>query len=33
MDTALSISSFGEDQQGELYLVDHGGSIYRFEAP
>jgi hypothetical protein len=33
MDTALSISSFGEDQQGELYLVDHGGTIYRFEAP
>lgn len=27
--TGLRISSFGEDQVGELYLVDHGGGIYR----
>jgi hypothetical protein len=28
-DTNLSISSFGEDSQGRLYLVDIGGSVYR----
>ena len=22
-------SSFGEDARGELYLVNHGGSVYR----
>ena len=27
-DTDLSISSFGEDSQGHLYLVDLGGSVY-----
>ncbi len=32
--TSLSISSFGEDEHGELYVVDlAGGAIYRFEAP
>ena len=30
MDTAYSISSFGEDEKGELYLVDLGGTIYKF---
>ncbi len=30
MDTAYSISSFGEDEKGELYLVDRGGTIYKF---
>ncbi|MDP8903700.1 MAG: PQQ-dependent sugar dehydrogenase [Chloroflexota bacterium] len=30
MATDLSISSFGEDEQGELYAVDHGGRIVRF---
>jgi len=30
MDTGLSISSFGQDQAGELYVVDRGGAIYRF---
>lgn len=30
LDTALSISSFGTDEQEELYVVDLGGSIYRF---
>ncbi|MGH6899542.1 MAG: PQQ-dependent sugar dehydrogenase [Geminicoccaceae bacterium] len=32
LDTDLSISSFGEDAAGELYVVDHGGAIYRIEA-
>jgi glucose/arabinose dehydrogenase len=26
------ITSFGEDEQGEIYLVDHGGIIYRLAA-
>lgn len=26
------ISSFGEDANGEIYLIDHGGEIYRLEA-
>lgn len=26
-----SLSSFGEDEQGELYLVSLGGTVYRFE--
>jgi glucose/arabinose dehydrogenase len=30
-DTGASISSFGEDSQGELFLVDLGGTIYRLE--
>jgi len=30
-DTPYSISSFGEDDAGELYLVDLGGSVYRFD--
>ncbi|MEO8133369.1 MAG: PQQ-dependent sugar dehydrogenase [Betaproteobacteria bacterium] len=29
LDTALSISSFGEDEQGELYVVNLGGSVSR----
>ncbi len=34
LDTDLQITSFGEDEMGELYVVDHGGSIYRLrEAP
>lgn len=28
--TGYSISSFGEDEAGELYVIDHGGSIYKF---
>ena len=33
-DTALSISSFGEDQNGELYLTDLArGELHRFTAP
>jgi len=27
--TDLRISSFGEDWEGELYVVDHGGEIFR----
>lgn len=29
LDTALSISSFGEDEAGRLYVVDFGGAIYQ----
>jgi glucose/arabinose dehydrogenase len=29
LDTTYNITSFGEDQAGNLYLVDGGGSIYR----
>ncbi len=30
-DTGFAISSFGEDEQGELYLADYNGAIYRIE--
>jgi len=29
LDTTLQISSFGEDHAGEIYVVDHGGAVYR----
>jgi glucose/arabinose dehydrogenase len=32
LETSLRPSSFAEDASGELYLVDHGGSIHRFVA-
>jgi glucose/arabinose dehydrogenase len=32
IDSPLSISSFGEDEQGELYVVHYGGAIYRVTA-
>jgi glucose/arabinose dehydrogenase len=33
LDTELSISTFGDDEAGELYVADHdGGGIYRIEA-
>jgi glucose/arabinose dehydrogenase len=33
-DTSHRISSFGEDEDGELYVLDHGaGEIYRFSGP
>ncbi|MCC6763670.1 MAG: PQQ-dependent sugar dehydrogenase [Deltaproteobacteria bacterium] len=32
-DTTLSISSFGEDRDGELYVVSLGGSINRLRRP
>jgi len=31
MYTAMNISSFGEDEQGELYVVDRSGTISRIE--
>src|SRR5512134_2014715 len=30
--TGLRISSFGEDEAGEIYIVDHRGGIYRLAA-
>ena len=31
MDPTMSISSFGEDERGELYVVDSaGGAVYQF---
>lgn len=32
LDTGMTVSSFGEDEAGELYVIDHSGSIYRLEA-
>ena len=29
LDTDLQISSFGEDRSGELYVLDHGGSVHK----
>jgi uncharacterized repeat protein (TIGR03806 family) len=29
LDSGLSISSFGQGNDGELYVVDHGGALYR----
>ncbi len=31
MKTNLAISSFGEDEAGEVYVVDYAGTLYRFE--
>ena len=31
LSTGLQISSFGEDEQGELYIVDYGGRVYRLD--
>lgn len=31
VDTDWQISSFGEDEAGELYVVDYGGTIYRLD--
>ena len=33
IDTSLSIASFGEDEAGEIYVVDLGGSVYRIKNP
>jgi hypothetical protein len=33
MATAANISSFGEDVNGELYVVDQGGSVLQLAAP
>ncbi len=32
MYTATNIASFGEDEQGELYVVDRGGTVSRIDA-
>jgi uncharacterized protein (TIGR03437 family) len=32
LETSLSPTSFGEDEAGELYLADYGGTIYRIAA-
>ena len=29
--TGFQISSFGEDEQGEIYIVDYGGRLYRLD--
>jgi hypothetical protein len=29
LESGLRIASFGEDASGEVYVVDHGGAIYR----
>ena len=31
MRTGMAISSFGEDEAGELYIIDYGGAIYRID--
>lgn len=33
LDTNLNISSFGEDESGEIYVVGHGGQVYRIVNP
>ncbi|MGZ8421468.1 MAG: PQQ-dependent sugar dehydrogenase [Nitrospira sp.] len=30
--SGFRISSFGEDEAGEVYVVDHGGGVYRLES-
>ncbi len=32
LQTGLNISSFGEDQSGEVYVVDYRGGIYTLAA-
>ncbi len=32
MDSALSISSFGENEAGEVFVCDRGGAVYRLRA-
>ena len=33
LETALSITSFGEDEARELYVADLRGNVYRIETP
>jgi glucose/arabinose dehydrogenase len=33
LDTGLSLTTFGEDEAGELYVADLGGSLYRLVPP
>jgi hypothetical protein len=30
MQTGMQVSSFGEDETGELYLIDYNGTVYKF---
>jgi glucose/arabinose dehydrogenase len=32
LDTSLLVTSFGEDEAGRVYVVDHGGTVYRIES-
>ena len=32
LESGVRISSFGEDENGELYVVDHGGAVYQLVA-
>jgi glucose/arabinose dehydrogenase len=32
-DTSANISSFGESEAGDIYMTDHGGTLYRVVAP
>jgi glucose/arabinose dehydrogenase len=32
LDSKLAVSSFGEDEAGEVYVVDHKGGVYRITA-
>ncbi len=31
MSTEMAISSFGEDEKGEIYVIDYGGILYRLD--
>ena len=31
MNTEMAISSFGEDEAGEVYVIDYGGALYRID--
>ncbi len=33
LNSDMRISSFGEDVHGEVYVIDHGGGVYRLIAP
>lgn len=33
MQAGFRISAFGEDEQGELYVIDHGGAVHRMALP
>jgi glucose/arabinose dehydrogenase len=30
MQTGMQVSSFGEDEMGELYIIDYNGTVYKF---
>ncbi|MBI4473594.1 MAG: PQQ-dependent sugar dehydrogenase, partial [Acidobacteria bacterium] len=33
LDTTFAISSFGEDEAGEIYVIGHGGTVHRITNP